>query len=91
MYQYNKATPTLFYERLSDGFLESALGFRLTKKKEFKEYARKFAVAAQKVQKNYAFIKPEDGEWQNRLDFEQWILTQKAKEWLDQFVCLDCE
>ena len=72
MHNFNKATPKLFYECLEDS----------------KEYARKFAIAGQKVQKSYAFIGP---EWQNRLGFENWILTQRVKEWLYQFVCLDCE
>ena len=69
----NKASPSLLYDRLLQGFEYASFGFRVYKKEEFKRNALKFAVAGKKMQELFGFVVPEKGEWQKRIDFDKWI------------------
>ena len=87
----NTAPPGTLYGRVDRGFISSALGFRLSKREEFKKDAIQFATAGKILQKKYGFSKPEAGEWKKRINFEDWMKNAKSIEWLNQFVCITCE
>jgi hypothetical protein len=80
----NKASPTLLYDCLSNGFLYSALGFRDYKTLEFKENAVDFATAGKSLQDLFGFVDPENGEWQKRIHLVNWIKKKKSNDWLDK-------
>ena len=57
----------------------------MNKTSEFKENAVKFAVASKKLQEMFGFLIPESGEWEKRIDFENWIKRKNSNQWLDQY------
>ena len=72
-----KVSPLLLYEILSDGFMNSVKGFKVSENQElkddFKDDCKTFAKAAEKIQSLFGFSVPEHGVWHKRQNFDKWI------------------
>ena len=80
MYNLGKlknVSPLLLYEILGDGFMSSVRGYKICKNKDLKEEFVKecetFAKAAEKIQTLFGFSVPNQGVWEKRKNFENWI------------------
>ena len=73
-----KVSPLLLYEIVSDGFMNSVKGFKVSSENKevqenFKNDCQIFAKAAEKIQSLFGFSVPEHGVWHKRQNFDKWI------------------
>ena len=79
-----KVSPLLLYEILSDGFMNSVKGFKVSENQElkddFKHDCKTFAKAAEKIQSLFGFSVPDHGVWHKRQNFDTWIKDYEVQK-----------